>query len=102
MAAGLAVQLQPGTGHKARAIGRGPQSDLCPMEGCRCGVFRGMAVKRQGLSGVKKRGCLSGGAASSAFQPERPQEQAMERTPRTGILPSIHPAPASFHRYTTK
>ena len=42
-------------------------------------TFRGMAGKRQGLSGVKKRGCLSGKAASSAFQPERPQEQAMER-----------------------
>ncbi|MCQ2125855.1 MAG: hypothetical protein MJZ06_00245 [Bacteroidaceae bacterium] len=38
-----------------------------------------MADKRQGLPGVKKRGCLSGEAASSAFQPERPQEQAMER-----------------------
>ncbi len=42
-------------------------------------TFRGMADWRQGLSGVKKRGCLSGKAASSAFQPERPQEQAMER-----------------------
>ena len=48
-------------------------------------VYRGMAVKRQGFSGVKKRGCLS--EASSAFQTEKPREQAMERLTHTGPTP---------------
>ncbi|MCQ2126129.1 MAG: hypothetical protein MJZ06_01635 [Bacteroidaceae bacterium] len=50
-----------------------------------------MADWRQGLSGVKKRGCLSGKAASSALQPEKPQEQAMER--QSAQPPFQHPKP---------
>ncbi|MCQ2126912.1 MAG: hypothetical protein MJZ06_05725 [Bacteroidaceae bacterium] len=57
-------------------------------------TFRGMAAERQGLSGVKKRGCLSGQAASSAFQPERPKEQAMERQ---SAHPTIHHAKPVFN-----